>query len=182
LDRCQADLASTPEGGTVTATEVRIPMPSGHLWLDAEEVDGCLRVVLQQIPLADLTITVTSEARNHTDGAVFDADFEGWIAQAVQPSVITCLVIDPVTGVVKESESLSDPEHLWGGILATTDVTHSTSRAHLSQLWYANVGFDPSWYPRNGGGCTRRRPTAWLRPASFRRSRSRVRSLASIWT
>ena len=143
----KADLASTPEGGTVTATEVRVPMPSGHLWLDAEEVDGCLRVVLQQIPLADLTITVTSEARNHTDGAVFDADFEGWIAQAVQPSVITCLVIDPVTGVVKESESLSDPEHLWGGILATTDVTHSTSRAHLSQLWYANVGFDPELVP-----------------------------------
>lgn len=145
----KADLESTPEGGSVPATEVRVPMPTGHLWVDSDEVDGRLRIVLQQIPLADLMISVTPGARNHRQGAELDPAYEGWIAQAVQPSAITCVLIDPATGVVKESDTLADPERLWGGILATTDVSRPSARGHLSQLWYAGVGFDPDLVPED---------------------------------
>lgn len=143
----KADLDSTPVGGKVRATEVRVPMPTGHLFVDADEVDGCLRVVLQQIPLADLMISVTPGAIDHNRGTTFDGDYEGWIAQAVQPSIITCILIDTATGVVKESEQIVDADRLWGGILATTDVSHPSARSHLSHLWYANVGFDPDLVP-----------------------------------
>lgn len=143
----KADLAATPAGGTVRATEVRVPMPSGHLWVDAEETDGHLRVVLQQIPLADLMIRVTHGSRDHRSGGVIDGDYEGWIAQSVQPSVITTVIIDPVSGLVKETSTVADPDRLWGGILVATDIAHPRARAHLSQLWYASVGFDPDLVP-----------------------------------
>lgn len=52
------DLRSTPPGGTVRAREVQLPLPTGHLYVDHHEADGTLRVVLQQVPLSDLTLTV----------------------------------------------------------------------------------------------------------------------------
>jgi hypothetical protein len=143
----KADLMAAPEGTSVQATEVRIPMPTGHLWVDAEEADGLLRVVLQHIPLADLMITVTHESRDHRMGAVFDPAYEGWIAQSVQPSVIGRYLIDPATGVVKDEAIATDVDRLWGGILGTTDVAHPAARAHLGRLWYAGVGFDPDLVP-----------------------------------
>ena len=46
------DLRRTAPGGEVAVTEVRLPMPTGHLCVDVDEVDGLLRVVAQHMPLA----------------------------------------------------------------------------------------------------------------------------------
>lgn len=143
----KADLRATPTGGAVRATEVRIPMPTGHLFVDQDEEDGLLRVVLQHVPMGDLLITITPDATDHRTGRPFDPAYEGWIAQSVQPSVIGTYLIDPVAGTVVSGETMVDEEHLWGGILATTDVSRAEARAHQRQVWYANVGFDPDMVP-----------------------------------
>lgn len=137
------DLRSTPAGGTVRAVEVRVPMPTGHLYVDSEEVDGNLRIVLQQIPLADLMVSMTRESIDHRNGELIDPNYEGLITLGVQPSVIGRYVIDPVTGEVLEGETAIDEERVWGGVLPTTDTYRPEARAHQRQLWYAGAGFDP---------------------------------------
>ena len=141
------DLRTTPAGGTVAATEVRIPMPTGHLYVDHDEVDGLLRVVLQQIPLTDLMLTMTRDSIDHRNGAAIDPNYEGLIALALQPSVVGRYVVDPTTGEVVESEVAVDEERVWGGVLATTDTYRPEARAHQRQLWYGGVGFDPDLVP-----------------------------------
>jgi len=143
----KADLRSTAPGGSVRATEVRLPMPTGHLFVDYAEVDGQLRVVLQQVPLGDLLLTMTAESLDHRNGAPIDRDYEGLIALAVQPSVIGRYVIDLETGAVLDAETAMDVERVWGGILATTDTYSPAARARQRQLWYAGVGFDPDLIP-----------------------------------
>lgn len=141
----KAAVHATPPGGTVRATEVRIPMPTGHLYVDHDEADGKVRVVLQQIPLSDLMITMTRATIDHRTGRPIDPDYEGLIALALQPSVIGRYLIDPATGEVVEADVAIDEERVWGGVLPTTDTSRPEARAR--QLWYAGVGFDPELVP-----------------------------------
>ncbi len=144
----KADLDSTPPGSTVRATEVRLPMPTGHILVDRDEPDGLLRVVLQHMPLADLMISMDHSMRDHRNGAPIPLDYEGMVALAVQPSVVGRYLIDPVTGRVQESELVSDDDRLWGGILTTTDIHRVGARQRQRQLWYAGCGFDPDLVPQ----------------------------------
>jgi hypothetical protein len=132
----------------VQATEVRLPMPSGHVLVDRDEPGGMVRVVLQHMPLADLMVSIGPATRDHRNGAVIDAEYEGMVALAVQPSVIGRYLIDPVTGRVHEAEVVHDDERLWGGILTTTDLHRADARRHQRQLWYAGCGFDPDLVPQ----------------------------------
>lgn len=141
------DLRRTPPGGTVPCVEVQLPMPTGHLYADHEEVDGRLRVVLQQVPLGDLLLTMTHESIDHRGQAPIDLDYEGLIALAVQPSVIGRYEIDLVTGEVHDAELATDVERVWGGILPTTDTYSPAARAHQRTLWYAGAGYDPDLIP-----------------------------------
>lgn len=143
----KSDLVGTPAGGTVQATEVRLPMPTGHVLVDREERDGLVRVVLQHMPLADLMISMDPSTVDHRNGAAIDAEYEGMVALAVQPSVIGSYLVDPVTGRVHESEVVSDDERLWGGILTTTDIHRDAARRRQRQIWYAGCGFDPDLVP-----------------------------------
>lgn len=143
----KADLAATPPGGTVRATEVRLPIPTGHLYVDHDEVDGCVRVVAQHAPLADLTLILTPEDTDHRTGRPLPPAYEGMISVAVQPSVIGRYVIDPATGEVHDAEVAHDVERVWGGVLPTTDSYSEGARAHQRQLWYVGAGFDPDLVP-----------------------------------
>lgn len=143
----KSDLVSTPVGGTVQATEIRLPMPTGHVLVDREEPGGLLRVVCQHMPLADLMISMAPTVRDHRNGAPIAGDYEGMVALAVQPSVIGRYLVDPVTGRIHESEVVSDDERLWGGILTTTDIHRDAARRRQRQLWYAGCGFDPDLVP-----------------------------------
>lgn len=145
----KAHLDTTPAGGTVRATEVRIPIPTGHLYVDHEEVDGHLRVVLQQIPLADLMLTMTRDTLDHRHGNAIDPNYEGLIALGLQPSVVGRYVIDPATGEVLEADLAVDEERVWGGVLPTTDTYRSGARDRQRQLWYAGAGFDPDLVPED---------------------------------
>ncbi len=138
------DLRRTPAGGEVPVTEVRLPMPTGHLGVDVDEVDGMLRVVAQHMPLADLMVTTTSESVVHGSGASVHPDHEGLIALAVQPTVVGRYVIDPARGEVVESDTAVDAARVWGGVLATTDRHRPAARRHQRQLWFAGMGFDPA--------------------------------------
>lgn len=144
----KADLESTPPGGTVPVTEVRIPMPTGHLTVDHEEVDGKIRVVLQQIPLSDLMLTMDRTSVSHRTGELIDPNYEGLIALAVQPSVIGRYSIDASTGEITEADTAIDAERAWGGILATTDVYSAAARRRQRNIWYSGMGFDPDLVPQ----------------------------------
>ncbi len=145
----KADLDTTPPGASVRATEVTIAMPTGHLFVDYEEVDGRLRVVLQHIPLADLMLALDRESVAHGSGELIDPNYEGLVALAVQPSVIGRYVIDSVTGNVQEQELAFDEARVWGGVLATSDTYSPEARRRQRQLWYAGVGFDPDLVPQS---------------------------------
>jgi len=143
-----AELDRTPAGGAVRATEVRLPMPAGHLFVDHDEYEGCLRVVLQHMPLADLMVSIDRDTTDHRNGELVDPAYEGLIAMGLQPSVIGRYLIDVATGEVVESELAHDDEQVWGGVLCTTDVHHPDARSHQRQLWYAGMGFDPDLVPQ----------------------------------
>jgi carotenoid cleavage dioxygenase-like enzyme len=142
----KAALDATPPGEPVPVTEVRIPMPTGHLWVDHDDEGGVIRVILQHIPLADLMITMTRETLDHRNGQAIDPNYEGLITLGLQPSVIGRYRIDTTTGEVLEADVAWD-EGVWGGVLATTDSYRPASRAFQRQLWYAGVGYDPDLVP-----------------------------------
>ncbi len=136
-------LARTPAGGDVAVTEVRLPMPTGHLGVDVDEVDGLVRVVAQHMPLADLMITATRDSTVHGTGEHVHPDHEGLIALAVQPTVVGTYLIDPRRGSVVHADTVTDPTRVWGGVLATADRHRSGARRRQRQLWFAGMGFDP---------------------------------------
>lgn len=129
-------LRRTPPGGEVAAVEVRLPMPTGHVFADHEEVDGRIRVVLQHIPLGDLMVLMDD-----------DPEHRGMVALGVAPAVVGRYEIDPATGEVLTAEVAADVDRVWGGVLATTDATSAAARRHQSQLWSANAGFDRALVP-----------------------------------
>ncbi len=130
------DLRRTPPGGSVAATEVRLPIPTGHVFADHEEVDGRLRVVLQHIPLGDLMVLMDDHPEHR-----------GMVALGTSPTVVGRYDVDPATGEVVASELATDLDRAWGGVLATTDVTSDRARRHQSQMWFANAGFDRDLVP-----------------------------------
>lgn len=138
---------AAPPGSDVRAVEVRLPLPVGHFDLDVEERGGLLRIVVQHVVLSDLTLSVGSGDLNHR-GDRFDPDHEGLIPLAVQPSVVGRYLVDPADGRVVESELLHD-DGVWGGLLATADLTRPASRRRRHNIWYAGVGFDPEAVPRS---------------------------------
>lgn len=142
------DLRATPPGGTVAVTEVQIPMPTGHLTVDYAEVDGTIRVVLQQIPLSDLMLTIDSDSTEHDNGELIDPNYEGLVALAVQPSVIGRYVVDTTSGEVVEADTAVDVDRAWGGILATGDAYSAQARRRQRAIWYAGLGFDPGIVPQ----------------------------------
>ena len=139
----KADLEAHPPGTTVRAREVRIPMPTGHLFADFEEIDGLLRIVLQQIPLSDLMLTIGDDSVSHATGETIDPDYRGLIALSVQPSVLGTYLIDPAAGEVVRADLAIDEERVWGGLLIASDTSRPEARAHQRQVWSAGVGFDP---------------------------------------
>lgn len=143
----KSDLERTPSGGAVAATEVRLPMPTGHVLVDHDEPDGLVRVICQHMPLADLMISMGPSTVDHRSGRPVPGDYEGLVALAVQPSVIGRYLIDPVTGRVHEADLVSDDDAFWGGILTTSDIHRPAARAHQRQLWYGGCGFDPDLVP-----------------------------------
>ncbi len=131
----KAALATTAPGGTVRAVEVRLPIPTGHLYADYEEVDGTIRVALQHVPLGDLLVQWDQ------------GEWEGLIAIAVQPSVIGRYVIDATTGEVLEGDLAVDVERVWGGVLPAVDDYSTAARARHRNLWYVGAGYDPELVP-----------------------------------
>ena len=101
-------LARTPAGGEVAVTEVRLPMPTGHLGVDVDEVDGLVRVVAQHMPLADLMITATRDSTVHGTGEHVHPDHQGLIALAVQPTVVGTYLIDPRRSSVVHADTVTD--------------------------------------------------------------------------
>jgi hypothetical protein len=187
----KADLERTPHLGSVAATEVRLPMPTGHVLVDHDEPDGLVRVICQHMPLADLMVSMTSSTPDHRSGRPIDADYEGMVALAVQPSVIGRYLIDPVTGRVHESDLVSDDDGFWGGILTTSDIHREAARAHTRQLWYAGCGFDPDlvpepWWQLYGDATDGLVPPAELptvaRPGALARIDLEAMKVAELWT
>jgi carotenoid cleavage dioxygenase-like enzyme len=141
------DLGRTPPGGSVPAVEVRLPMPTGHLFVDHAEVDGRLRVTVQHAPLGDLLVAMTAETVDHRHGRPVDPDYQGMVALTLQPSVVGRYEIDAATGEVLDADTALDADRVWGGILPATDETSPAARDRHRQLWYAGAGFDPDLIP-----------------------------------
>lgn len=139
----KADLAATAAGGTVPTTEVRIPMPTGHLSVDYENDEGTVTVHLEQIPIADLMIRLRRGEYSHGTGALNDPNFDGMVTGATQPGVVGRYRIDTRTGEVLASDLAWD-DRFWGGVLSTKDESTAAARAHQGQLWYSGMGFDPA--------------------------------------
>lgn len=141
----KADLRSTPPGSPVPVSTFEVPMPTGHLSVDAREVDGRLTVYLEHIPLSDLMIMLRAGETTH-NGTVVPADYEGLIALAVQPGVVGRYVLDLATGEVVDSQVAWD-DRFWGPVLATRDRSSVAARQVSRQLWFAGLGYDPDLIP-----------------------------------
>ncbi|MCX7621391.1 MAG: carotenoid oxygenase family protein [Acidimicrobiales bacterium] len=138
----KATLRSTTPGESVEPVEVTIPMPTGHLSVDADDDDGVVTVYLEHIPLADLMIRVSPASRVHGTGSPFDPAFEGLIATAVQPGAVGRYRIDAATGAVLDAEVAWD-DRFWGQVLAAKNESSGLARQRLRYLWFAGMGFDP---------------------------------------
>ncbi|MEZ5350665.1 MAG: carotenoid oxygenase family protein [Microthrixaceae bacterium] len=136
------DLRRTPPGESVPVTEVRIPMPTGHLMVDVDDSDGILRVHTEHITLADLMITLSEGEVTHS-GAVVSRDHEGLISLAQQPGCMGTYEIVAATGEVRSADTIWD-DRFWGGVLSTYDHTDSAARDQVTQAWFAGTGFDPA--------------------------------------
>jgi carotenoid cleavage dioxygenase-like enzyme len=187
----KSDLDRTPPGGAVAATEVRLPMPTGHVLVDHDEPGGLVRVICQHMPLADLMISMGPSTADHRSGRLMAADYEGLVALAVQPSVIGRYLIDPVTGRVVETDLVSDDDAFWGGILTTSDTHRAAARSHQRQLWYAGCGFDPDlvpepWWQLYGDADDGLVPPSELpataRPGALARIDLEAMKVAELWT
>lgn len=149
-------LRAAAPGEPVDPVEVTVPMPTGHLSVDYDDDDGIVTVYLEHIPLADLMVRVSPEARVHGTGEPFDPDYEGLIATAVQPGAVGRYRIDATTGEVLDADVAWD-DRFWGPVLAAKDETSVLARRRLRYLWFAGMGFDPElvsaeWWALYGEG------------------------------
>jgi carotenoid cleavage dioxygenase-like enzyme len=139
-------LRRTPPGSPVPVVEVTLPLPTGHLTVDADDDDGVLRVNLEHIPLADLLITCTADEPMRATGRPAPSDYEGLVPLGLQPGCIGRYHLDAATGEVRSSEVVWD-ESFWGAILTTHDHSSPAAREHVGELWFAGGGYDPELIP-----------------------------------
>ena len=139
----KADLHATPPGGTVATTEVRIPMPTGHLSVDHDHPRGRLTVYLEHLPIQDLLIRLRRDEYSHGTRLLNDPDFDGMVTGSTQPGVVGRYEIDTTTGEVLRSDLAWD-DRFWGAVLTTKDESTAAARARQGQLWYSGMGFDPA--------------------------------------
>lgn len=187
----KADLDRRAPGRPVPVTAVTIDLPTGHLSVDHDEVDGLLTVYLEHIPLADLMIRVNAGDPVHGRSETIPADYEGLIALAVQPGAVGRYRIDPATGEVHSAEVAWD-DRFWGAVLATRDRSTAEARATGRQLWFAGIGFDPglvteTWWKLYGeAGLRCLVPPAELPsevvPAALARFDLDAMKVAEVWT
>ncbi len=142
----KADLARTPAGRPVTPTTVVLPMPTGHLSVDHDEVDGVITVYLEHIPLADLMIALAPGEPSHFGGEPVPADYSGLVATGLQPGAVGRYRIRADTGAVLSSDVATD-DRFWGPLIATRDTSSMESRRTGRQLWFAGMGYDPDLVP-----------------------------------
>lgn len=143
----KADLEATETGGTVPVTEVRIPMPTGHLSVDYEEPGGRLRVFCQHIPLADLMIAMSRDEHDHRNGQLVDPNYEGLIPFGVQPGCVGRYLVDPGSGEVLETDLAHDLDRFWGPVLGSQDTFRPEARARQRRLHFVGTGYDPDLVP-----------------------------------
>ena len=137
----KADLRRTPPGEAVRATEVHIPIPTGHVIADVDDDDGIIRVHLEHIALADLMITTSAGERSHS-GDVVAEDHEGLVSLANQPGCMGTYEIEAATGEVRVGEKIWD-DRFWGGVLSTYDHSDARARERVTEAWYSGTGYDP---------------------------------------
>lgn len=142
----KADLKATTPGRPVGATTVTVPMPTGHLSVDHDEVDGVITVYLEHIPLADLMIALKPGAPTHFEGGPVPEDYSGLVATNVQPGAVGRYRIRAATGEVVESTVATD-DRFWGPLIAARDTSSLETRRTGRQLWFAGMGFDPDLVP-----------------------------------
>lgn len=135
------ELRHTPPGQPVSATEVQIPIPTGHVVADVDDDDGIIRVHLEHIALADLMITTKAGERSHS-GDTIAPDHEGLVSLANQPGCMGTYEIVAATGEVRGAEKIWD-DRFWGGVLSTYDYSDAESREKVTQAWYSGTGYDP---------------------------------------
>ena len=142
----KADLAATEPGTPVPARTVTIPMPTGHLTVDHDEIDGVLTVYLEHIPLADLMVMVRGGEVPHGGDEPIPLDYEGLVSLGMQPGAVGRYRIRAATGEVLESEVTWD-DRFWGQLIATRDRSTPAARSASRQLWFAGAGYDPDLVP-----------------------------------
>lgn len=187
----KADLRATPPGRPVPVRSVEIAMPTGHLSVDHDEVDGVLTVYLEHIPLADLMIMLKAGAAAHGRPDPIPADYEGLVTLGVQPGAVGRYRIDAATGEVLDAEVAWD-DRFWGQLIATRDRTTPEARSRSRQLWFAGSGYDPDliseeWWKLYGSGdLAALVPPAELPsgpvPAALTRFDLEAMKLTEIWT
>jgi carotenoid cleavage dioxygenase-like enzyme len=187
----KADLRATPRGRTVRARSITLPMPTGHLSVDHDEVDGVLTAYLEHIPLADLMVMLEGGGEAHGAAGPIAPDYEGLVSLAVQPGAVGRYRIDTTTGEVLDAEVAWD-DRFWGQLIATRDRTTPDARRASRQLWFAGLGFDPElvpeqWWRLYGeAGLRSLVPPAELPgeaiPAALARFDLEAMELAEIWT
>jgi carotenoid cleavage dioxygenase-like enzyme len=142
------DLLDTEPGRPVRARSITVPMPTGHLSVDHDEVDGILTVYLEHIPLADLMIALAPGEPTHFDGGPVPEDYSGLVATNVQPGAVGRYRIRAATGELIESTVATD-QRFWGPLIAARDTSTLRARRTGRQLWFAGMGFDPDLVPES---------------------------------
>ncbi|MFM7068696.1 MAG: carotenoid oxygenase family protein, partial [Actinomycetes bacterium] len=143
----KADLRRTPPGGTVRATEVEVPYPSGHLSVDVDDDDGVVRVHLEHAPLFDLMLTMREGDAVHGSDDTVGLDHEGLVCVSLQPGAIGTYRIDVATGAVLDSDVVWD-DRFWGPLLSTRDEFSDAARRRVGDIWMVGMGFDPALVPQ----------------------------------
>lgn len=128
---------------------MKLPIGSGHLFVDEDDDDDRLTVYLQHLPAADLLITCSPRERGHGNGEPIPGDYEGLPFLGLQPSLVGRYVVDARTGDVLESKRAFD-EGRWGGVLHTQNLGRTASRAKAENWFYGGIGFQPDLVPASG--------------------------------
>lgn len=143
----KADLRRTPPGGTVRATEVELPYPTGHFSVDVDDADGVVRVHLEHSPLFDLMLTMREGDELHGTAERVGPDHEGLVCVSMQPGAVGTYRIVAATGEVLDTDVVWD-DRFWGPLLSTHDEFSPAARERVRDVWMAGMGFDPGLVPQ----------------------------------
>jgi len=137
------DLQRLAPGSSVPYRSLRIPMMSGHMALDYENLGSEITLHLSHHPLADLPFAIEPGDRCMGTGEEFDAAYEGLAPIGQQPMGMGRYVIDAEEGELRDSRIAVDVERFWGGALFTQNLSNGSSRDHVQNVWVSSLGFDP---------------------------------------